>query len=529
MFAPGDLLQNRYRIMHPLGKGGFGQVFEVEENGARKVLKVLNLSAFQPSQYQKAIKLFQREVEVLSQFCHPGVPQIEPDGYFVLQQDRQPPLHCLVMEKISGINLQQWQKKGGILSQIQAIDWLKQLITILAYLHRQQFFHRDIKPANIMLRPNGQLVLIDFGAVREMTLTYLVKQQQQETGTAIISAGYTPPEQADGQSVPQSDFFALGRTFVYLFTNQDPIDLPKDPQTGRLCWRDRVQSISPLLADLIDDLMAPFPGQRPQSCEVILKTIQTIERQILIQRWIPFVVWLTRLRLKKDKRGWFSRWLGTIGLGLVFSVGAVSWTNRTQISDNINDQGLNAYEAKNYETAWWFYQLALIFDPHSPIANFNLGMLYEDRQQLDWARAAYQTALKGDQSAQDRWKSLNNLARLYLRDKQYELAMPLLQEGLQLVEQPKDQYVLRKNLGWAYLGLKQYEAAETQLQVAIELNPTQPAAHCLMVPVLQAKVNNSDALAALNLCSKYADFSDPDYVVLSNSARSAFPATEVQP
>ncbi|WP_088893888.1 protein kinase domain-containing protein [Leptolyngbya ohadii] len=529
MLAPGNLLQNRYRILHPLGKGGFSQVFEVEENGTRKVLKILNLGELQPSQYQKAIALFQREVEVLSQFCHPGVPQIEPEGYFVLQQGKQP-LHCLVMEKIAGDNLQQWREKGGMLSQQQAIDWLKQLITILKELHRQQFFHRDIKPANIMLRPGGQLVLIDFGAVREITLTYLVKQEQQETGTAIISAGYTPPEQAEGQAVPQSDFFALGRTFVHLFTGKDPIDLPKDPQTGRLCWRDRVQSrVSPLLADLIDDLMAPFPGQRPPNCEAILKTVQTIERQIILQRWIPLVVWLTRLRLKQDKRRWLSRWLTPIGLGLAASGSVMLWANRISISDKINDQGLSAYEANNQQVAGWLYQLALLFDPQSSSANFNLGTLYEDWQQVDRAMAAYQTVVKGDRFALDRWKSLNNLARLYLREGQYEAAMPLLQEGLKLVDQPKDQYTLRKNLGWAYLGLKQYDAAEKELQKAIAFDSEQAAAHCLMVPVLKANVKISDALESLNLCLKYANANDPDYWVLSDLARSAFPSSEVQP
>jgi serine/threonine protein kinase len=77
MLAPGQLLQNRYRVLHSIGKGGFGQVFEVEEDGTRKVLKVLNLRTFSPSQHPKVIALFRREAEVLSQFYHPGVPQID--------------------------------------------------------------------------------------------------------------------------------------------------------------------------------------------------------------------------------------------------------------------------------------------------------------------------------------------------------------------------------------------------------------------------------------------------------------------
>lgn len=527
MLTPGDLLQNRYRIMHPLGKGGFGQVFEVEENGARKVLKVLNLSAFQPSQYQKAIKLFQREVEVLSQFHHPGVPQIEPDGYFVLPQDRQPPLHCLVMEKISGVNLQQWLQKGGILSQSQAIDWLKQLIDILAHLHKQQFFHRDIKPANIMLRPNGQLVLIDFGAVRGITLTYLAKQQHQETGTAIISAGYTPPEQAEGQAVPQSDFFALGRTFVYLFTGQDPINLPKDTETGALIWRDRTHKaakLSPLFAALIDYLMAPFPGQRPQSCEVIAQTIRKLERRLFLQRWIPVMIWLARVRQKSQIEKQLHANLLRMALMSVLLTGGVNiWSNRIGISNFINDRGLEAYEAQKYETAAWYYRLALLFNSQSPAASLNLGNLYEDWQQFEQARAAYQIAITGKE-----WRAFNNLARLNILEGEYEQAIPLLEQGLQLTEAAEDRYFLLKNLGWAQFGLKQYDKAQTTLQQAIELNPRQAVPHCLMAAVLRTKVKISNALVSLDQCSKYADVSDPDYRVLSGLARNALSPSEVQ-
>ena len=74
-----------------------------------------------------------------------------------------------------------------------------------------------------MLRPNGQLVLIDFGTAREATITYLAKVGAGYQITGIVSAGYTPPEQQNFQAVPQSDFFALGRTFVYLLTGQNEI------------------------------------------------------------------------------------------------------------------------------------------------------------------------------------------------------------------------------------------------------------------------------------------------------------------
>lgn len=530
MVAPGDLLQNRYRVLRPLGAGGFGQVFEVEEDGVRKVLKVLDLGAFRPAQQPKVTALFHREVDVLSQFEHPGVPRIEPDGYFVLARPQQPPLYCLVMEQIVGLNLQEWLQQGGVLSQAQAIDWLKQLVFILDYLHQRQFFHRDIKPANIMLRSTGQLVLIDFGAVREITATYLAKQQRQHTGTAIISAGYTPPEQAEGHAVPQSDFFALGRTFVYLLTGKDPIDLPKDDQTGQLIWRDRPlhdTKIAPPLADLLDRLMAPFPGQRPQSCAAIAAALQTLERQLFLQRWIPLIVWLDRLRQRFSSQSAASdrrksrRWLSVATASVVLA-GVNVWMQRGAISGMLNDAGLDAADSQQ-EMAWGYYQLALLFAPRNPHVQFNLGNLYEDWQQFDRAKTAYRSAIAGEEKL---WQALNNLARLEILAGNYQSAIPLLEQGLQ--QSDADRYVLLKNLGWAQLGMRQYDRAEAALRQAIELEPEQGQPYCLLAITLKSKVNNSDASTAFDQCIEYADGNNPDDRVLLDLARGVFPQ-EVQP
>jgi len=284
MIHPGLLLQNRYQVLQPLGKGGFGQTFEVDDGGIVKVLKVLNLERFYTREtYQKAISLFQREAAVLSRLNHPGIPRVEPDGYFTLAEDSGEILYCLVMEKIDGINLKKWMRSrdNQPITQEQAIAWLEQLADILTQLHQQDLIHRDIKPSNILLKPNGQLVLIDFGAVREITDTYLQKQAKNVTGTVIISVGYTPPEQAEGQSVPQSDFFALGRTLVYLLTGQHPTDFNKDTRTGKLSWRDGAAQVSTEFAGLIDYLMATFPGNRPQTPRMIRRCLKDITTPLL--------------------------------------------------------------------------------------------------------------------------------------------------------------------------------------------------------------------------------------------------------
>ncbi|MCF4966393.1 serine/threonine protein kinase [Nostoc sp. CMAA1605] len=267
------LLQGCYRVIRPLGIGGFGKTFEIEDNGTQKILKVLHNT--QP----KAIELFQQEAAVLQQLHHPGIPRVEADGYFIFHPKNSPPLHCLIMEKIEGMNLETWMQARNHEPIIEraAIRWLKQLIEILQVVHQKQYFHRDIKPPNIILRPNGQLALIDFGTAREVTQTFMHKLEGQQV-TGIISAGYTPSEQMNGKAVPQSDFFALGRTFVYLLTGKNPTEFNEEYHTGQLKWREQAHQISPGLADLIDGMMQPFPGNRPQNATEILQRLQTIEQ-----------------------------------------------------------------------------------------------------------------------------------------------------------------------------------------------------------------------------------------------------------
>ena len=268
------LLQGCYQVLRPLGGGGFGKTYEVEHyDGRKKVLKVLFNTV------PKAVELFQQEAEVLKRLNHSGIPKVESDGYFTyFTRNSKEPLHCLVMEKIEGMNLEQYmtQRNHQPISEGAALLWLKQIAEILHEVHQQNYFHRDIKPPNIMLRPNGQLVLIDFGTAREVTQTFMQKVAGKQV-TGIISPGYTPSEQINGKAVPQSDFFALGRTFVYLLTGKSPDHFQEDPRNGKLIWRNYITGISQSLGDLIDYLMFPFPGNRPKDTQEILSCISVID------------------------------------------------------------------------------------------------------------------------------------------------------------------------------------------------------------------------------------------------------------
>jgi serine/threonine protein kinase len=267
------LLAGRYRVTRLLSdKGGFGNTYEVLEQSTPKVLKVLT------SDHPHAIELFQQEAKVLQQLNHPGIPKGE--GSFIYHpRDVQTPLHCLVMEKIEGQDLEDYMqgKKYQPISQELALDWLLQISEILHEVHRKKFFHRDIKPSNIILKPNGYLSLIDFGAVREITATILAGQKN----TGIYTVGYASPEQARGYAVQQSDFYALGRTFVFLLTGKEPNHASiYDYKNNKLNWRKYAHRISDELADFLDELMAESVNERPPNTTAIIKRLTLIQQDL---------------------------------------------------------------------------------------------------------------------------------------------------------------------------------------------------------------------------------------------------------
>ena len=170
-----------------------------------------------------------------------------------------------------------------------------------------------------MLRPNGQLVLIDFGAVRQVTTTIVAGNSH----TRIISQGYSPPEQQNGYSVQQSDFFALGRTFIFLLTGKEPQDKEiYDPLTNELHWRKSALNLSPLLADLIDHLIAPTANHRPQNTQVILQKLNDIEKALQM----PRILWQqTKIQSTNgSKSAASSSSLATVSVGGAKSINASS-------------------------------------------------------------------------------------------------------------------------------------------------------------------------------------------------------------
>lgn len=269
------------RATQILQDNSFYRLYEVQgENGQLWELKVLTLL------HPRARALFAQEAQVLQEINRPGLPQVVSPGYFELDLGwGGDPLPCLLLKKPQGFTLAEWQRSRSDepISEKLARDWLRQLAITLEALHSRLHFHRDIQPANILLRSQQQLTLINLAGLREAALNYfafaqnaLNTPQDSRLIPGFISPGYTPWEQIKGKGVPQSDFFSLGRTFVYLLAGKDPQDFPEDPLTGGLIWQHRASHISPALIDLIDDLMAPQAGDRPHNAAAILQRLDAI-------------------------------------------------------------------------------------------------------------------------------------------------------------------------------------------------------------------------------------------------------------
>jgi serine/threonine protein kinase len=282
MIKPGDIINNCYYVLEELGDGNFGKTFEVEDrlDNDHKVIKILKFSDFRNP---RILELFIQEFDVLRKVNHPGIPKIKASGYFkFVCPHTNDTLHSLVMEKIEGQDLGKWVENNKITNTKQAMEWLKQLIDILAHVHSQNYIHRDIKPDNIMLKPDGQLVLIDFGIVKE----FIQKSQKRTIPTTRIGTpGYSSPEQEGQLEIHEqinytSDFFSLGRTFVHLLTGTYPgyDNFQIDRPTRKLLWRDQAPGISEKFKDLIDLLIEYEPQNRPQNTQKILQQIEAIER-----------------------------------------------------------------------------------------------------------------------------------------------------------------------------------------------------------------------------------------------------------
>ncbi len=249
------LLDERFALEAMLGQGSFGTTWRARDREG--LLVALKEMLMRPELHEQV----EREVRVLRQLRHPGVPRYVEA--FRSRSGRYPS-QVLVMELVEGHTLAD-ELAARRFGALDVVEILQELAEILVYLHglSPPVIHRDIKPANIMRRLDGSLVLIDFGLVRDTAIATL--GGTREVGTL----GYQAPEQFAGDPVPASDLYSLGAVAVRLLTRREPHQMVRalyEPMR----WR-RHANVTDAIAALIDDLVAPEPSLRLSSASAVVE------------------------------------------------------------------------------------------------------------------------------------------------------------------------------------------------------------------------------------------------------------------
>ena len=271
----GQLLARRYQILRVLGAGAFGQTYVAQDThipgNPTCVVKHLKPASNSPNLLETARQLFQREAETLVKLGnHEQIPQLL--AYF--EEDQE---FYLVQEFIEGHTLTKELLPGQQLPENQVRQLLVEILEILEFVHTQGVIHRDIKPDNIMRRhKDHKLVLIDFGAIKQVQVQPLVGQEQSvATSIRIGTPGYTPTEQDWGKPRPSSDIYALGRVGIQALTGVYPYQLQEDDETGELIWQHLAQ-VSPGVAAILTKMVRYHFKDRYQSAAEVLQSLHQL-------------------------------------------------------------------------------------------------------------------------------------------------------------------------------------------------------------------------------------------------------------
>jgi predicted Ser/Thr protein kinase len=212
---PGTVLQNgRLTVLRQLAFGGLSAIYLVQDG--HKEMRILKEavvpSAMEVKNRDAAEKALQREATILANLTHPNIVTVL--DHFVESEH-----HYLVLNHIAGQDLRQLVRQNGAQAEAKVLDWAMQISSALEYLHTYNppIIHRDLTPENIVLKNDGTVVIIDFGASNQFLGTM--------TGTIIGKQAYMAPEQLQGKATNQSDIYAFGGTLYFLLTGKDPVPL----------------------------------------------------------------------------------------------------------------------------------------------------------------------------------------------------------------------------------------------------------------------------------------------------------------
>ncbi|MBE9052342.1 CHASE2 domain-containing protein [Nostocales cyanobacterium LEGE 11386] len=269
----GKILAGRYKIVKVLGCGGFSETYIAEDiqrpGNPRCVVKQLKPANTQSKGLELARRLFNSEAQTLEKLGkHHQIPQLL--AYF--EQDEE---FYLVQEYIVGHPLNQELRSGRATEEIAVINIIRDLLQILIFIHENGVIHRDIKPNNIIRRHSDRkLVLIDFGAVKEVSTLPLDNPEQTPFTIGIGTKGYAPSEQCFGRPQYNSDIYAVGMIAIKALTGISPHEFDRDAH-GELAWSEKAL-VSQSLVNILNKMVMDDTKQRYQSASEVLKDMNEL-------------------------------------------------------------------------------------------------------------------------------------------------------------------------------------------------------------------------------------------------------------
>ena len=311
------IVRQRYKITQHIGEGGFGDTYlaiDLDFPGQRQCI-VKHLSPHNPSPEILAIaqRLFKTEAKCLSRLGeHNQIPRL----YSYFEEDGQ---FYLVQEFIQGHNLTQEFQPGEKWTEAETVKFLLELLEILTVVHKQNTIHRDLKPDNIMRRDSdGKLVLIDFGAVKEVVT--VDKKGQTNSTVAIGTSSYMPPEQAKGKPGKYSDIYAVGMLGIQALTGLKSKELPEDSESLQQLWQDLDIKVSSNLKSALNNMVSYQYKERYQDAvearEAFILQATKVINQGEITNYSERFFFISQLKIKL-----LLLFLGTMGLaGIGFYV-----------------------------------------------------------------------------------------------------------------------------------------------------------------------------------------------------------------
>ena len=323
----GTVIDGKYEILKEIGKGGMSIVYLAMDKHLNKQWAVKEIRKKGNGKNDEiVVNSLLAEANMMKKLDHPALPRIVDiiDNGITIY---------VVMDYIEGESLDKVLNEYGAQPEELVVNWAKQLCDALSYLHSQKpsIIYRDMKPANVMLKPEGNIKIIDFGIAREY------KEQNLADTTVLGTKGYAPPEQYSGQTDPRSDIFALGMTMHHLLTGVDP-------RSGEAYAS--VRQWNPELSEgieiIIDKCVEPAAENRYQSCADLLYDLEHPE--------------LITKGFKKKQRTKLISFIAAAAMAVVMAVAGLSLNiAATTVNNNDYDQNISGSDPEKYYDAVEIY------------------------------------------------------------------------------------------------------------------------------------------------------------------------------